>query len=156
MLSQTAEYALRAVLYLAEQPHGLPVRVEEIGDALGIPANYLSKTLAALVRSRVLASMRGPHGGFRLAVAPEDLPLMHVVAPFDDIAARRHCLLGNPQCSDHQSCAAHHAWKQTSEQVERFFRSTTVADIRPKPGARKPAARTPTAKTTRTRSRRTV
>lgn len=156
MLSQTAEYALRAVLYLAEQPHGLPIRVEEIGDVLGIPANYLSKTLNALVRSRVLASLRGPHGGFRLAVAPEDLPLMHVVAPFDDIGARRHCLLGNPQCNDHQSCAAHHAWKQTSEQVERFFRATTVADIRTKPGARKPAARTPTAKTTRTRSRRTA
>lgn len=135
MLSQTAEYALRAVLYLAEQPHGRPVRVDEIGDALGIPANYLSKTLHALVRSRVLASLRGPHGGFRLAVAAEDVPLTHVVAPFDDIAARRHCLLGNPQCSDRQGCAAHHAWKETSDQVERFFRSTTIADIRPKPSA---------------------
>ncbi|MEK7667719.1 MAG: Rrf2 family transcriptional regulator [Gemmatimonadota bacterium] len=153
MLSQTAEYALRAVLYLAEQPHGRPVRVDEIGDALGIPANYLSKTLNALVRSRVLASLRGPHGGFRLAVAAEDVSLMQVVAPFDDIAARRHCLLGNPQCSDHQGCAAHHAWKHTSEQVERFFRSTTIADIRRRPSARKS---TKNAKPTTTRTRRTA
>jgi len=155
MLSQTAEYALRAVLYLAEQPHGRPVRVDEIGDALGIPANYLSKTLATLVRLRVLASLRGPHGGFRLAVAPEDLPLMQVVAPFDDIAARRHCLLGNPECSDHDSCAAHHAWKRTSEQVEHFFRTTTVADIRPAP-APAPAARGRRAAAAPTRSRRTA
>ncbi len=132
MLSQTAEYALRAVLYLAEQPHGRPVRVEEIGDALDIPANYLSKTLAALVRAGVLGSMRGPHGGFRMGVAPEDLPLMRVVAPFDDIGSRRHCLLGNPECSDHAACSAHRAWKETSARVEQFFRSTTVADIRRK------------------------
>lgn len=140
MLSQTAEYALRAVLYLAEQPHGRPVRVDEIGAALGIPANYLSKTLAALVRSRVLGSLRGPHGGFRLAVAAEDLPLMRVVAPFDTIAERRHCLLGNAECSDRTACSAHHAWKETSRRVERFFRTTSVADIRrnrARPGARK-------------------
>lgn len=155
MLSQTAEYALRAVLYLAEQPHGRPVRVDEIGDALGIPANYLSKTLHALVRSRVLASLRGPHGGFRLAVAAEDVPLMHVVAPFDDIAARRHCLLGNPQCSDRQGCAAHHAWKETSDQVERFFRSTTIADIRPKPSAPIPVSRPPKARAAGRRPSRT-
>jgi Rrf2 family protein len=151
MLSQTAEYALRAVLYLAEQPHGRPVRVDEIGDALGIPANYLSKTLATLVRLRILASLRGPHGGFRLAVAPEDLPLMQVVAPFDDIAARRHCLLGNPECSDQHSCAAHHAWKRTSEQVEHFFRTTTVAAIRRVPAAPAPRARRGAATTSRSR-----
>ncbi len=129
MLSQTAEYALRAVLYLAEQRHGRPVRVEEIGDALGIGPTYLSKTLGTLVRSGVLGSLRGPHGGFRLAVAPEDLPLMRVVAPFDDIGSRRHCLLGNPECSDQHACSAHRAWKETSSQVEKFFRSTTVADL---------------------------
>ena len=161
MLSQTAEYALRAVLYLAEQPHGRPVRVDEIGDALGIPANYLSKTLATLVRSGVLGSLRGPHGGFRLAVAPEDLPLLHVVAPYDDIGTRRHCLLGNPECSDHGACSAHHAWKETSSHVERFFRTTTVADIRRTGAAsatraRAAATRARTPKTPPTRTRRSA
>lgn len=130
MLSQTAEYALRAVLYLAQQPHGRPVRVEEIGAALGLGPAYLSKTLGTLVRSGVLGSLRGPHGGFRLAVAPEDLPLMRVVAPFDDIGSRRHCLLGNPECSDQHACSAHRAWKETSAKVESFFRTTTVAGLR--------------------------
>jgi Rrf2 family iron-sulfur cluster assembly transcriptional regulator len=140
MLSQTAEYALRAVLYLAEQAEPGPVRVEEMADALGIPANYLSKTLATLVRSRVLASLRGPHGGFRLAVAAEDLPLMKIVGPFDAIVERRQCLLGRTECSDRTACAAHHAWKETAEHVARFFRTTTVADIR-RPPAAFPAAR---------------
>lgn len=130
MLSQTAEYALRAVLYLAGQPRGRPVRVDEIGDALRIPASYLSKTLGTLVRARVLGSRRGRYGGFRLAVVPEALPLMRVVAPFDDVGSRRRCLLGSPRCSDRTACAAHDAWKATSARLEQFFRSTTVADLR--------------------------
>jgi Rrf2 family protein len=129
MLSQTSEYALRAVVYLAERGDDQPVRVETIGAALGIPANYLSKTLNALVRTKVLASMRGPTGGFRLAVRPEQLMLLRVVEPFDPILQRRHCLLGNAECSERTACHAHHAWKQTAETVAHFFRTTTVADI---------------------------
>ena len=133
MLSQTAEYALRAVLYLAERGQPAPVNVDEMAAALGIPANYLSKTLQVLVRARILGSLRGPHGGFQLAVAPEDLSLMRVVAPFDPIVERRRCLLGRPECSDRHPCAAHDKWKATAEKVAHFFRSTTVADVRGTP-----------------------
>jgi len=129
MLSQTAEYALRAVVFLAERGDPGPVRADEIGRALGIPANYLSKTLNTLVRARVLASMRGRTGGFRLAVKPDQLALLRIVEPFDPIVQRRHCLLGKPDCSDRTACAAHAAWKTTSEKVVKFFRTTTVADI---------------------------
>lgn len=141
MLSQTAEYALRAVLFLAERQDQGPVRVDQIAAALGIPANYLSKTLNTLVRARVLTSLRGPHGGFRLAVAAEDLPLLRVVAPFDKIVERRHCLLGNPECSDRTACDAHQAWKETADKVAHFFRTTTVADIRGKGVAQSRASR---------------
>ncbi len=129
MISQTSEYALRAVVYLAERGDDLPVRVETIGAALGIPANYLSKTLNVLVRAKVVASMRGPTGGFRLAVRPDKLMLLKVVEPFDPMLQRRQCLLGKSECSDRTACHAHHAWKQTSETVTHFFRTTTVADI---------------------------
>jgi Rrf2 family protein len=129
MLSQTAEYALRAVLYLAGSHGGSPVRVDEIGRDLGIPANYLSKTLNALVRTGVLASTRGPRGGFKLAVAPDRLSLERVISPFDEIGGSRRCLLGREQCSDHHACAIHAKWKSTSDQVAAFFRTTTVAEI---------------------------
>ena len=148
MLSQTAEYALRAVLYLAE--HGgaepKPTRVDEIAGNLGIPANYLSKTLQTLVKERVLRSVRGPHGGFCLAVAPEKITLFQVVAPYGDLDADRRCLLGRPECSDRNPCPAHHAWKQTSDQLAAFFRTTTVADVR----------RTGNPETTRTNPRRSA
>jgi Rrf2 family protein len=129
VLSQTAEYALRAVLYLAERTAGPPVRVGEMAEALDIPQNYLSKTLHALVRTGVLRSLRGPSGGFSLARPAGRVSLLAIVRPFDRIESRRSCLLGRPVCSDRGACAAHQAWKKTSEQVATFFRATTIADL---------------------------
>ncbi len=129
MLSQTSEYALRAVLYLADRGSREPVRVAVMAAALGVPRNYLAKTLHALVRLGVLASERGPSGGFRLAREPGRLPLMDIVAPFDPRAAERHCLLGRPSCGGPHPCAAHDAWSQASGQVAEFFRTTTVAEL---------------------------
>jgi len=129
VLSQTGEYALKAVLYLAEHGDGRPVRVAVIARALGVPQNYLSKTLHALVGHSILTSVRGPAGGFRLAREPRRLTLLAVIEPFDAIGGRRRCLLGRPQCTDRHACAVHDAWKRTAGQLALFFRTTTVADL---------------------------
>jgi Rrf2 family protein len=130
MLSQTAETALRAVLYVAARGgHTALVKLDEIADELRTPRNSLSKTLHALGRAGVLASVRGPAGGFRLAVAAERLPLARVVAPFDAVGRGRRCLLGRGTCSDAKPCAAHGSWKGVSEQVTGFFQETMVADL---------------------------
>ena len=127
MLSNTAEYALRAVLFLADR--GGPASVDEIARQLQVPRNYLSKTLHRLAQEGVLASTRGKGGGFRLAVDPHRLKLLRVVAPFDQISGERRCLLGRPQCSDRNPCPAHLQWRAASERVSEFFRDRTVGDL---------------------------
>jgi Rrf2 family iron-sulfur cluster assembly transcriptional regulator len=129
MLSQTAEYALRTVLYLADSPADGVARVEELAVRLDVPRNYLSKTLHRLAREGVLSSTRGKGGGFRLAIPPDQLPLLRVIAPFDEMSAVRRCLLGRPECSDRHPCPAHHHWRAVSDQVTAFFRDRTVADL---------------------------
>lgn len=129
MLSQTAEYALRTVLYLSDHPERALVRVGELAEALDIPQNYLSKTLHQLARAGVLASSRGKLGGFRLARPAEQIPLAEVIAPFDGPTGTRTCLLGRAVCSDQSPCAAHARWKGVSVQVSDFFRETTVAEL---------------------------
>jgi Rrf2 family protein len=127
MLSDTAEYALRAVLHIADNDE--MVRVEPMAEALGVPRNYLSKTLHQLARAGILRSMRGPRGGFTLAVPADELTLYQVVECFDSIEARRTCLLGRKQCNDTNPCPAHHRWKGIADQIATFFRTTTVADL---------------------------
>ncbi len=128
MLSQTAEYALRAVLALAIEPGG-QLGAAQLAERLGVPRNYLSKTLHQLARVGVLDSSRGKAGGFRLARGAERITLLEVVQPFDDISGKRVCLLGRPVCSDHAACAAHSKWKVVSERNARFFSETSVADL---------------------------
>src|SRR5690606_16333886 len=127
-LPQTAEYALRAVYYIAESPGGEPVRVGDIAEALGVPRNYLSKTLHQLARAGVLHSTRGPLGGFQLVTRPEKLPLGTIVRPFLP-AEGRSCVLGRPRCSDLSPCAAQFRGKEDSERMRSFFDQTTVADL---------------------------
>lgn len=129
MLNQTAEYALRAVVHLATLSGEQPVRVDDIAEALSVPRNYLSKILHVLAKSGVLGSVRGPKGGFTLAVAPSSLTLGEVVSPFDPIDAQPSCLLGRPQCRDDRPCAAHDRWKEISASLRSFFHETTLADL---------------------------
>lgn len=129
MTSQTAEYALRATIFLAEHADRAPFRVGDLADALDAPRNYLSKILHALAKAGVLSSARGPAGGFRLAVDAAELPLIRIVALFDPVEEGRRCVLGREKCSDANPCGAHARWKRVAEQVASFFRTTTVADV---------------------------
>jgi Rrf2 family protein len=137
MLSQTAEYALRAALQLAQQPDGEPVQAAELAARLRIPANYLAKTLHGLTRARVLTSARGKGGGFRLARPAARITLAEVIEPFDTLDGPRLCLLGRPECSDQNPCAAHWRWQAARQDAVRFYRATSLADmLRPEASAR--------------------
>jgi Rrf2 family protein len=129
VLSQTAEYALRAVLHIAEHQGEGWVRVDDVAERLAVPRNYLSKILHQLGREQILVSARGPGGGFQLAVPPASLPLLSIVDVFDSLVGRSGCLLGRPRCSEANPCAAHTRWKAALEPMLTFFRGTTVADL---------------------------
>lgn len=136
VLNDTAEYALRAALYIAQ--HGSaeqPARADQVAKALDIPRNYLSKILHIYARNGILLSTRGPTGGFWLAIAPAKLPLIKLVEPFDSLIPKRTCVLGRSECSDRRPCPAHSRWKEISDNVANFFRRTTVADLLNEPGS---------------------
>jgi Rrf2 family protein len=135
VISKTGEYALRAVVYIVTEGKGASMRANEIAKALGVPANYLSKTLHQLARAGVLSSERGPRGGFRLAGSPEDLSLADVLEPLDPTWIECGCLLGLPRCSDRNSCPLHERWKKVREPICQFFRETTLAEVLEAPSA---------------------
>ena len=130
LLPQTAEYAVRAVLHIATHEHDGPVRVGDMATTLDVPQNYLSKTLHRLARAGVLASARGPFGGFRLAVPADKLSLDQIISPFAAAGGHR-CLLGRGTCGETPGCAVHAQWAPIAAQVREFFGATTVADLLP-------------------------
>jgi Rrf2 family protein len=127
LLSQTTEYAVRAVLFIAAR-HPSTVRASELADSLELPRNYLGKTLGALARAGLLLSTRGPAGGFRLSRPPSAITLSDVTRSFAPPAPRR-CLLGLGPCGQNPDCPVHHRWLPSAQLIDRFFDSTTVADL---------------------------
>lgn len=132
MLSQSAEYALRAMVHLAQQDGEAPrMQSDEIAEVLDLPRNYLSKILHELVRSGLLRSTRGPKGGFTLSEPADRIYLEDIVGVFDPqlLADERRCLMGQEVCSDDEPCPAHKRWKEVSLGVRAFFSGTTLADL---------------------------
>ena len=128
MLSQTAQYALRTALQLARLPATERAAAGDLARQIGVPSNYLSKTLHQLARAGVVTGTRGKHGGFTLARPASRIRLADVVEPFQDVG-ERSCLLGRPVCSDARPCAAHERWKAVANDLAEFFARTTLADV---------------------------
>lgn len=129
VISKTEEYALRAVVHLAEHCREGPCPAQDIAEHTDIPANYLSKLLHQLGRHGIVDSERGRHGGFRLSRPPEEIRLADVIEPFGSITDRGRCLLGRGECSDADPCGAHERWKTVRAQTIAFFAGTTIADV---------------------------
>jgi Rrf2 family protein len=128
MLNLTSEYALRAMIYVAQHFEEQPILGRRIAEQTGIPAKYLSKVLGDLVRVGVLDSSRGRGGGFRMMRSPKDVPLADVLAPFG-VSQQRRCPFGNALCSEDQACTAHEQWKKVLAAQERFLRDVSLAAV---------------------------
>jgi len=127
MISQTAEYALRAAVYLAENP-GAPKTIQQIAGGASSPAGYLAKVMHSLVQAGVVQSQRGPGGGFVLAREPDRITMYDVVCAVDPIDRIVKCPLNRP---DHESqiCLLHQRLDEAARLVEESFRGTTLADV---------------------------
>jgi len=128
MLSLTSEYALRAMIHMAQHFDEQPILGKRIAEGTGIPAKYLSKVLGDLVRVGVLKSSRGRGGGFRMSRAPREVHLCDVLAPFESSDPRR-CPFGQALCSDETACSAHDQWKKVLDAQERFLKEVSLYDV---------------------------
>lgn len=85
MLTQTAKYALQALIYLSQQVEDDYHQTREIAKRICVPSNYLGKTLQKLARARIVDSQKGLHGGFRSALLPEQVRLYDVLSAIDAV-----------------------------------------------------------------------
>jgi Rrf2 family protein len=129
MFSQTTEYAIRAAIDIATRPAGENVLASQLGEALGIPTHYLSKILQQLVRARVLTSLRGRQGGFKLARPPARIKLKEIVAPFEDLRKYEECILGQAVCSEAGACPLHEFWGEVRESFMVELNTKSLKDL---------------------------
>ncbi len=132
MISQTLEYALRAIVAIA-QHDGEPCTARKISAITKAPAAYVSKMLQSLVRGRLVSSKRGLRGGFLLAKPPSDLTVWEVVQVVEPWKRIHECPLGIGAHGD-QLCPLHRRLDDAMALVESSFRDTTIAQLLAQPG----------------------
>jgi len=127
VLSQTVEYALRAVIQLAYNQPRL-CSTSEIAERTKVPQAYLSKVLQSLVKCGIVHSQRGVGGGMTLLVPAEQLTLLDVVNAVDPIKRIHTCPL---EIKGHGSnlCPLHTRMDQALALVEEAFKETTLAEL---------------------------
>ena len=127
MISQTTEYALRAVVWLSANPEK-PLTAQQIAEATRVPAGYLAKVLQGLSRAGLLHSQRGLGGGFSLARSPESLTMWEVVQAVDPIKRIRDCPLGFEAHGD-TLCPLHKRLDNAIAAIEKDFTSCTISQL---------------------------
>ena len=127
MISQTAEYALRAIVFLGNEK-GLPQTTSQISKATKAPSSYLSKVMQRLSQQGIVGSQRGLHGGFTIKKPLTDLTILDVVNAVDPILRIHECPLGN-KAHGKNLCALHRTMDDTLAQAEETFGNVTVDSL---------------------------
>ena len=140
MLSQTVEYALRAVVQLAAISPSASTTAE-LAVVTQVPPAYLVKVLQALVRAGVVTSQRGASGGVTLAQPANKLTILDIVNTTDPIQRIRTCPL-DLVTHGTKLCPLHRRLDAALAQVESAFRSTTLAEVIGDPSKIKPLCET--------------
>ena len=136
MFSQTAEYALRAIVVLADDAEA-PWTAQEISSKSMVPHDYLMKVLQALAKAGLVTAQRGRGGGFILTRQPDRITVLDVISAVDPLRRIKHCPLGLKAHST-TLCPLHRKLDDAIRSVEEAFASTTIAEILADPSPVRP------------------
>jgi Rrf2 family protein len=136
MISQTAEYALRAIVFLADNPTDAQT-AEAIAKGTKVPVGYLAKIMQGLARSGLVTSQRGLYGGFTLVLTPKELCIYDVIQAVDPIVRITHCPLG---IEGHGTnlCPLHRGLDNAMAAVEMTFKKLTIHQLLNQPQTSRP------------------
>jgi Rrf2 family protein len=127
-LTRASSYALHAVAYMASQKHEKPVASHHIAHARGIPERFLLKVLKPLVSARVLLSVKGPNGGYRLARSASDISMLEVLEAVDG-PIRGQAPLTEGDKDGHLTHKLENICKQSAEQTRKQLEKVRVSDL---------------------------
>jgi Rrf2 family iron-sulfur cluster assembly transcriptional regulator len=129
LFSRQCEYALQAVLYLALKPKGTNTSIKELTGRLDLPYHFVAKILQALRKKGLLASAKGPSGGFALGLPANEISLLRIVEAIDGVGLMQACVLGFPECTSDLPCSMHTTWAETRERIYNSLATKYVGEM---------------------------
>ncbi|CAK0746076.1 Rrf2 family transcriptional regulator, iron-sulfur cluster assembly transcription factor [Azospirillaceae bacterium] len=130
-LSTKGRYAVMAMVDLANHSHGNPVALADIAERQEISLSYLEQLFAKLRKGGLVKSVRGPGGGYLLALPTDNTRISDIILAVDEPIRTTRCAAGSPAgCRTNRSrCLTHELWEELGNQIHLYLSSITVADV---------------------------
>ena len=128
-ITRQADYAVRAILYLAQVENNERVATSSVAKNQKIPSSFLAKIIAQLSIAGLLDTLRGAHGGVRLAREPRNITLLEVVEAIDGPIQLNVCVGAPGKCSFEPNCSVRMVWCDAQNELIARLRNTTFGQL---------------------------
>ena len=128
-ITNQADYALRAMLYLARLGFGKRASSNVIAEEMNMSRIFLSRINTQLVQARLIATWRGARGGVALTRPPSEISVYDVLTAVDGPIRLIGCTEDPDCCRFSGTCPLHKFWLRTEEMLINQLKSTTLQDL---------------------------
>ncbi|KGT92509.1 transcriptional regulator [Erwinia typographi] len=127
-LTSKGRYAVTAMLDVALHSHQGPVPLADISERQGISLSYLEQLFSRLRKNGLVASVRGPGGGYLLGKAADAIAVGAVITAVDESVDATKCQ-GKEGCQGGERCLTHVLWRDLSERISDFLNNISLAEL---------------------------
>lgn len=128
-ITNQADYALRAMLYLARLGFGKRAPSNVIAEEMNMSRIFLSRINTQLVNARLISTWRGARGGVALTRPPSDISVYEILTAVDGPIRLVGCLEDPDCCPFSGTCPLHKFWIRTEEVLTNQLKSTSLQDL---------------------------
>ncbi|GAA5173881.1 MULTISPECIES: Fe-S cluster assembly transcriptional regulator IscR [Halomonadaceae] len=139
-LTTKGRYAVTAMLDLALHGKQGPISLADISQRQAISLSYLEQLFARLRRAQLVKSVRGPGGGYLLAVTPDAVSVARVIDAVNESLDATRCQ-GLSDCQQGNTCLTHHLWCELSHEIHGFLDGISLGELVKRQEVRQIAAR---------------
>lgn len=125
-LNNTSQYAIRILIYIANNAQERLCSAKELSEQLTIPYKFMTKIMAELVKAGFIESIKGREGGYRLLQSSSSIRILDILNAFNECDNDDKCLLGIGACDSNNKCALHDQWVTPKEMIQTMYENTTL------------------------------
>ena len=128
-ITRQADYALRAMIYLAKLDPTQRAATSQIAEAQRIPPSFLAKIISQLSIAGLIHTSRGARGGVSMARSPEQVSVLEVVEAIDGPISLNDCTGDPSTCPFGEDCPLRSLWCETQSELIDRLRKTKFASF---------------------------
>ena len=128
-ITRQADYAVRAVLYLARLEPTQRAATSQVAQEQRIPPSFLAKIISQLSIAGLLHTSRGARGGVTLARAPQEITLLEVIEAIDGPIMLNECVNGTGTCTFDDECPLRPVWCEAQEELVGRLKGTNFQQL---------------------------